>query len=440
MPSASFARSVIAALVLLLAASAPGAFGMRTSVSAAQDEVTLLVWDHFTDSPTVDVVDQIYDGFEAAHPNITIEREVFLADEIEATARTALASGTGPDLVYMDVSPARELIAAGLMQPLDAYAEEYGWRDRFYPSGLSWTTIDDQLWGLGAESEFVGIFYNQTLIDQEGLTVPQTLDEALEFCRAASELGYVPIAHSQNPGWQAYFTFTMPVHNNVGVEEMEALLFDGEGRWDSPEIARAVESVYVDMKEAGCFIDDLNGLDFDGAVDLFNSGEALMLPTGTWVVDRIVEFSKTNDIQMMPWFAIEEGQERVYTQGMGSAYFLSAASEHPDEAALFLDYLFSPEAVQLWVGGASRIPPVPVDTTTPELSDLAPLQKYVIDTLEAAEAGEGSLGWNIDLLAPEEFNVMQESGFQAVWAGTKTIEEQLADLQEIWETERTEGA
>jgi raffinose/stachyose/melibiose transport system substrate-binding protein len=282
------------------------------------------------------------------------------------------------------------------------------------------------------ESEFVGIFVNKDLFEAEGLEVPQTISEALEFCRIAKERGYVPMAHSQSGGWQTYFSFTMPAHNYVGIDYIEKLLFEGEGRWDSEGFIEAMKITYEDMKEAGCFVEDLNALDFGGAIDFFNNQETFMLPTGTWVVGRILDFSTEHTVEMMPWFDMETGEPRAYTMGMGSAWFVSAASEHPDEAALFLDYLFSEEAVKIWIENASRIPPVPVDT---DQLDLLPLQKFVVDTLEAAGTGQAdiALGWDVDLIVPEEFNTMLKDGWQAVYAGTKTVEEQMADLQEVWE-------
>ena len=42
-------------------------------------------------------------------------------------------------------------------------------------------------------------------------------------------------------------------------------------------------------------------------------------------------------------------------------------------------------------------------------------------------------GYNVDVLAPPEFNDMMLNGFQAILAGDKTPEQQAADLQAAWE-------
>src|SRR5262245_35932343 len=71
---------------------------------SAQDAVTLRVWDQFT-GPEGEVVEAVYDAFEAANPGIAINREVIDDQQMRQTANVALASGTGPDVVYYAPGP-----------------------------------------------------------------------------------------------------------------------------------------------------------------------------------------------------------------------------------------------------------------------------------------------------------------------------------------------
>ncbi len=406
-------------------------FLMTTFGLIAQEPVTLVVWDQHG-GPADEAANVIYQMFMDQNPGIVIEREVYAGNDLRTLAPTALASGSGPDVVYFDVSPARESFRSGLMLALDDYAEQFGWHDRFFPAGLQWTIIDEQIAALGLEYEFVGVFVNSDLMEEQGFEVPTTLEETLVFCQAASEAGFVPFAHGQNPGWQTYFSFTMPLHNVMGVERMTEMLFGDEADWTQPDVVRAVEIWDRDMRDAGCFLDDVNGLDWQGQQDLFYAGEALLFPTGTWVVGEILENMPGTNVEMVPFMAVEEGGPRVYTTGMGSAFFISSATEHPDEAALFLDFLFSDEAALIWIEQAGFIPPISVDTSDLELESL---KGFVLDTLQAAGMGESDiqLGYNVDLVAPQTFNEMMRDGFQAVMAGIKTPEEQLEDLQRLWD-------
>ncbi|MDF3043416.1 MAG: extracellular solute-binding protein, partial [Thermomicrobiales bacterium] len=114
---------------------------------------------------------------------------------------------------------------------------------------------------------------------------------------------------------------------------------------------------------------------------------------------------------------IEGGKGRVWISGVGSAWFITASTQHPDEAAAFLDYLISQEAGQRWIEGSRVFVPFEVDLSTIEVS---PLTRLVIDTLQNAEAEGTQFGYNVDVLAPPEFNAMMESGFQAMLVGDKT--------------------
>lgn len=135
------------------------------------------------------------------------------------------------------------------------------------------------------------------------------------------------------------------------------------------------------------------------------------------------------DVALVPFPAITGGQGSVWVSGLGSAYYVSANSQYQEQAGRFLDFLFSPETAQRWVGEADFFVPVEVDTAALELS---PLAQSVFDVLQSAAAGQTALGYNIDVLTPPGFNDTMLNGFQSILAGDKTPEQQAADLQAAW--------
>jgi raffinose/stachyose/melibiose transport system substrate-binding protein len=401
----------------------------------AQEPVELRVWDQFTDPTTSAAADAIYQGFTEQHPNVTIVREAFSTDQGRQTINTALSSGTGPDVLFYDAGPgfAGVLVDAGLLIPLEDMAAQYGWKDRIAPAALRGATIDGQLYGLPLQVDLIGMFYNKTLIDQEGLTLPDSTDALKTFCGQAQEKGYVPLAFSDNPGWQAGHQFSMSSTNMVGPDTMGQLLYEHQGSWNTPEIVKAIQTYFLDLQQAGCFSQDVTALTNDDAAGLFYAGDALMYPTGSWQINGdngIVANMPDAEVGFMSFPAIPGGKGSFWVSGVGSAYFISAQSQHQQEAAEFLDYLFSPEAAQRWVGEAGFVVPMAVDTADLQVS---PLFRSVLDTLEQASSGKVQLGYNIDVLAPPGFNDVMTNGFQAMLVGDKTAEQQAADLQAAWE-------
>src|SRR3954463_5599800 len=151
--------------------------GPLLSVAHAQDKVELRVWDQFTDPTVSDNADAIYKAFMDANPNITITRESFSTDQIRDVVNTAISSGTGPDLIFYDAGPgyAGVLADANLLLPLDDYAKQYGWTERVAAPAVEATTIDGKFYGMPLQTDLIGMFYNKTLLDKEGLEVPETL-------------------------------------------------------------------------------------------------------------------------------------------------------------------------------------------------------------------------------------------------------------------------
>jgi raffinose/stachyose/melibiose transport system substrate-binding protein len=399
----------------------------------AQEPVELRVWDQFTEANQSAVADEIYAAFTEANPNVTITREAIQTEQMRDTVNTAISSGTGPDIIFYDAGPgyAGVLIDAGLLLPLDDYAAEYGWKDKVAAPAQEATSLDGVLYGMPLQTDLIGMYYNKTLLDQEGLAVPTTLDELVAFCGAAKEKGYIPIAFADNPGWQAFHQFSMTANQMIGPEAMRDLLLNNEGRWDTPEITKAIEAFFVTMNEAGCFPDDPAAILYEDGNSLFFTGQALLHTTGSWLVGEMEANMPDQEIGFVPFPIIEEGKEPTWISGVGSAYYINAASAHPDEAAALVDYLFSQPAVEKWVGQSRYFVPVEFDISS---VDIGPTSSAIFEVLQSAGAeGAPQFGYNIDVMAPPSFNDMMQNGFQAILTGGKTAEQQAADLQAAWE-------
>ena len=417
----------LSALALLLSLAA----GPLLGDARAQDQVELRVWDQFTDPIESDNADAIYAAFTEQNPNVTITREVFSTEQMRDVVNTAISSGTGPDLIFYDAGPgyAGVLADAGLILPLDDYASQYGWDERIAAPAVEATTIDGSFYGMPLQTDLIGMYYNQTLLDQEGLTVPETLDELVAFCGQAAEKGYIPVNFADAEGWPAFHQFSMTANQMVGPDGIRALL-NNEGSWDTPEIVTAIESFFVTLRDAGCFPEDPVAIGYDDGSPLFFNGEALLYPTGSWLIAEMEAQMPDYEVGFVPFPEIEGGQGRVWISGVGSAWYISSTAQNPDEAAAFIDYLFSQEAAEKWIGVSRYFVPVDVDLSSIESS---PLSDLVIETLQTAGDEGVQFGYNVDVLAPPEFNEMMLSGFQAILVGDKTPEQQATDLEAAWE-------
>ncbi|MGH3516792.1 MAG: ABC transporter substrate-binding protein [Haloechinothrix sp.] len=399
--------------------------------SAAAEPVELLFWDSFEDTGGGEVIDTLIEQFEAANPGVTINRQLQDFDAMRTILRTSLAAGEGPDVFFWGPGAGfmGPLIEAELLLPLDDYADEFGWRDRIFSWTFDSVTFDDTLYGLGNELEYIGVYYNTAIFEELGLEEPETFDELVDIAETVKAEGITPFAFTNQPGWPAFHLFSTFANNLAGADKVEDAIF-GDTPWTDPAFVEAIQIPFVEWADAGYYISEPNSLDYEQGNNLFYTGEAAMQHTGTWLVQSVIEESQGFE----PGFftvPAPNPEDTLPAGGMGSAAMVSSATEHPDEAAAFIDLLYSDEAAELWLEVANRIPPVEIDTADLDLPDLF---AQVVDTVQGASTGDGlGLGFNIDVLTSAEFNTAMLDGFQAVLVGQRTAEEQAQVLQEAKE-------
>lgn len=423
-------------VLVLLLASCTGAQVAQSPAdggdAAAGDSVTTLrIMDSFTEESMSGGIEKINELFMEQNPDIVLQREAIPTEDMRTIVQTTLAANEAPDVIYYDTGPgfAGVLAEADLIRPMDDLYEQYGWNERIFSWTKERTTFGDEVYGVGNELEFYGGYYNMDLFDQLGISVPQTYEELLEVCQVALDNDLIPISFADQGKWPAYHTFSIVANNVLGKEKMDELLF-GNGRWDDPEVVEAIRIWFEEMNQAGCFIPDAAGVSYDDGATLFYNGQALMHFTGTWLLGRVLESVQGFDVGWL-FFPSVDGNPVLPPAGLGSGYFISANSENTEAAGKYLDFLFSDEAAQIWMEDIKIVLPFDVDS---EEFELPALFEFAVNAL-----AEQEMGYNIDVLTPDNFNSMMGDGFQAVLLGEKTPEEQAADLQAAWEEAIADG-
>ena len=411
------------------------ALGGPMTIARAQDQkIELRVWDQFTDPAESDAADAIYKSFTDQHPNVTIKRESFSTDQMRQTINTALASGTGPDIIFYDAGPgyAGVLANAGLVSPLDQYATQYGWNDKINAQSLEATSLNGKLYGVPLQVDLIGMYYNQDLLTKEGWQAPKTVADLKTLCTEAAKKGYTPMAFSDKEGWEAFHQFSMTANAMIGPDAMRALLYQNQGKWNTPEMITAIKTYFVDLKDAGCYTKDANALTYDDASSLFYTGQSILDTTGSWLANNIEANMPDQNVGFVPFPAIDGAKGQYWISGVGSAFYISATSQHQTEAAQFIDSLFSPDSVKQWIEKAGFYVPVQVDTASLTIS---PLYKSILETLQTGIGPNATaqFGYNVDVLAPAQFNDAMSNGFQAIISGDKTPEQVVEELQAAWD-------
>lgn len=345
------------------------------SVAPSVEPVTLTFWDLEEGGGATDTRAQLIAEFEQSHPNVNVNRVVKSFDDLNATVKFALQGREAPDIaaVNQGFTVMGALVSGGLIEPLDAYAAQYGWHDRI-PSGVLLLNSFKQdgsafgsgtLYGVSMTAEIVGVFYNKAKLQTFGLSVPTTIDEFAAAARTAHEREGVGIAFGtleKNPAMHLYTTF-----QNAYIDPnymVEWVFISRPGlTFDVPETRRAAE-LLQQLALEGVFTPDFLAVSRDDAVEKFAEGSGLFLMGhGSWKVGQLGEKMGDNvGFMLIPRAAA--GQTRVATGSGGIAFSIASSSSHKDLAAELLDYLTSAHAGTLFARNGD-LPAMAADEAPP---------------------------------------------------------------------------
>src|ERR687898_2886167 len=369
------------------------------------------------------------DRFEEQHPNIELQRETLQPDAVRREIQSRLRSKDPPDVFAYDTGPGfgGVLADAGLLRPLENAYTKHGWD--IYDWAKQQATYDGTVYGVPDQVEEIIVFYNKDLMPE----VPRTLEELREISGELKGRGKIPLAFGNRAQYPASHLFSVAASNVLGREGLDGILY-GDGRWDIPQVVEAIELMFRDFVESGYYPKSPNTLAYDGANALFYSGEAAMNPTGTWLVSEIVQAVQDFEVGFFPFPSIE-GSGILPPAGLGAGLFVAKEASNPQGAIEFIDYLLQGSTARLIIEKLNVIPAQPVDSKG---LDVPELFREVLEDLSASPEAQ-SFGYNIDVLAPQNFNQVMYTGFQEVLDGTRSPAEQSAALQDAWATAKKQG-
>src|SRR5829696_4283078 len=369
------------------------------------------------------------DRFEEQNPKYTVEREAIPPDDVRQVIQTRLRSEEPPDYFSYDTGPGfgGVLADAGLLRPLEKAYKQNGWE--IYDWAKQRATYGGTTYGVPDQVEELIVYYNTDLVPEE----PKTVDDLRAMADDLKGQGKVPFGFGDSEQWPAGHLFSIGVSNVLGREGLDDILY-GDGSWDTPEVEEAINLFFRSFVESGYYPEGVNAITYDDANTLFYAGEAAMNITGTWLVSEIVETVQDFEVGFFPFPSID-GSGISPPAGVGTGWFVARDAKNPQEAITFIDYLLQDDTARLTIEKLNTSPAHPVDT---EGLDVPELFKQVLDDLSEFPQAK-VFGYNIDVLAPQNFNKVMYTGFREVIDGIRSPAEQAGALQRAWAEAKEAG-
>ena len=286
--------------------------------------------------------------FEEANPGITVNVEYRSTDGHKDALRQVAGTDAGPDIYFYWEGPGLggELIDVDMSLDLTDYYAEYGWEDRFSSAAMAGITQYGGYHGVPWTQQGEAIYYSKPLFEAAGVTeVPESYEDLVAAADALVASGVTPIQFGGTVNWHVMRLLDSLIETFCGVEVADRLNTEQTG-WDTEA---CVTEAFTELKTWGeDYINEgFMGISNDDSSQLFYTGSAAMALEGTWFDSMATDNGMSaEDVGIFPF---PTGTGRLY--GFGEALYVTAASDNPDEAAMFLDHVSSTEA-QTESGGA----------------------------------------------------------------------------------------
>jgi arabinogalactan oligomer/maltooligosaccharide transport system substrate-binding protein len=296
--------------------------------AAEEAVVQLTVW---ADDTRASILEELGAAFtEQYGVDIVVEQLGF--GDIRDQLKVAGPAGEGPDILIGPHDWLGELVINGLLAPVDLGEKE----DLFLDAAVQAFIYEGTLYGMPYATENVAFFRNPELVPD----APTTWDEVREIAAQLEADGTVQQGYVLQQG-DAYHFF--PIMTAFGGYVFG---FDAEGNYNAEDVGIDSEGSIAAAEWLDAMVKDGHlqpDVDWDTMHVLFENGDAAMLITGPWALDRLKEAGIPYAISNLPAGPAGEAQPFLGVQG----FMVSAFSDEPLLAQTFLlEFVATEETMQ----------------------------------------------------------------------------------------------
>ena len=218
---------------------------------------------------------QIVKTFESQHPDIEVEWVDFPWDILQLKLITAIAAGTPPALVNLNVPWAEEYARDGLIVPVDQMMLN---RSRYTKVALEDLTFYGHIYGFPQYSNVNVVAYNADIFSEAGIKAPPvSLDEELSIAKQiyarTGKAGYAP---------------TLGKMDSFFMQQGLVILRNGRAAFNSPQHVALVRKLAEAYQSGGLLKDKLFSEDsFPAVIDAYKGGRLGMMVSAPTAIKRI---------------------------------------------------------------------------------------------------------------------------------------------------------
>ncbi|WP_040214995.1 sugar ABC transporter substrate-binding protein [Clostridium polynesiense] len=310
---------------------------------AASGDKTITVWAMGTEG---ELLDKLTPDFEKSNPGMKVDVQAIPWDQAHDKLLTAVASGSGPDVVQMGTSWVTEFADAGVLMDLTDLTKEYKNLnpDNFFESSIKTGYYNDTYVGVPWYVETRVLFYRTDLLAEAGYPEgPKTWKELEEAAKKLSDSGknkYGILLDTKDQMFSLIFAW----QNGA-----EPLSKDNKPQFNSSKYVEAVDFATGLIKDGYAPAQS----DYD-AIQGFKDGTFPMFIGGPWMINSINKTAA--DLEGKWKVKVLPGNTANTSYVGGSNLSIFKSTDNAKEAAAYINYLTEVSTQMKWLETANTLP------------------------------------------------------------------------------------
>jgi len=311
---------------------------------APTEEVTLTIESWRNDDLTI-WEDSIIPAFEAQYPNIQVEFAPTAPAEYNGVLNTKLEGGTAGDLITCrPFDTSLGLYEQGHLASINDLPGLENFSD---VAKSAWITDDgSDVFCVPMASVIHGFFYNADAFNEVGVEEPTTREEFFAVLDAIKADGtYDAIGMGTADQWEAATMGFQNIGPNYwkGEEGRQALIAGEQKYTDQAYVDTWAElASWAEYMPSG-----YEAVKYPDAQSLFTLGKSAIYPTGSWEIS-VFEDQAEFEMGIFPPPVASEGDTCYISDHTDIALGMNAATENPEAAKVFLQWMTTPEFAELY--------------------------------------------------------------------------------------------
>jgi raffinose/stachyose/melibiose transport system substrate-binding protein len=417
-------RNRLGPVVATLAVAAVLAAGASTAGARGGDTVTLNVLMYTTAQPAWQILNA---NFERVYPNIKINATFLPSTDLFNVLPTQLQAGNAPDA--FTIQPAKlGVTGVWVLAPAGRLLNLTGrpWKKRIYPPMRHQVTYKNKVYAWPIFVQPHDPVYNIDLLNQLHLKIPTSFSQLLAQCKTIRDAGKVPFEQSMNTVAGGIILSRQFASNFVYAQDpnWDTKRYQHKVTFASSPLWKRMLQAIVDMKNANCFNEGLQGVSRPQQYAAFAQGQAVysLITSG-----EIANMTAINPNLKYAMFNLPpDNPKKQLVQGYAGIVLAgNADTKHPKEVKEWIDFYARAKQSTLAAKiGAAIAPFDAMKGVTPDF--LKPMAKLL-----KANKVDGPH----DGLWPCP-NTWQDSiaiGINGLFTGQTTVESILAKADQLWD-------